>query len=192
MEIILAVIMGALFGLALYLVGASDSKKLLSMLRLENLTLMKIIVFAIGFSSVLVSGANALGVFDVSHLSIKTANLGVIVGGLIFGLGFGWAGTCPGTCVAASSSGAVKKALTAAVGGLTGALVFSLTYGFWEELGLFSVLDMEKLTLFSVSEEFPSVFALGYTGLFITGILFMTAAYFLPSRGIQGNKKQKS
>lgn len=188
MEIILAVIMGGLFGLALYLAGASDSKKILSMLRLENLTLMKIIMFAIGFSSVLLFGANALGVFDISHLSIKTANLGVIVGGLIFGLGFGWAGTCPGTCAAASSSGAVKKALMAVIGGLTGALAFSMTYGFWEETGLFSAMDMGKLTLFSISEEFPSVFAIGYTGLLIMGILFMAAGYFLPSREVGNNK----
>lgn len=189
MEIILAVIMGALFGLALYVVGASDSRKLLSMLRLENLTLMKIIVFAIGFSSVLLSVANVLGVFDVSHLSIKTTNLGVIIGGLIFGIGFGWVGTCPGTCVAASSSGAVKKALVAVAGGLSGALVFSLTYGFWEDFGIFSAMDLGKLTLFTVSEKYPSVFSIGYTGLFIIGILFMAVAYVLPLLGVKNNKK---
>lgn len=188
MQIILAIVMGALFGLALYLVGASDSKKLLSMLRLENLTLMKIIVFAIGFSSVLLFLANALGVFDASHLSIKTANLGVVVGGLLFGVGFGWVGTCPGTCVAASSSGAGKKALMAVAGGLAGAFAFSVTYGFLEEIGLFSAMNWGKLTLFSLSEKYPSVFNLGYTGLLFTGILFMAAAYFLPSKG-RGNRK---
>lgn len=185
MEIIFAIILGALFGFALYLVGASDSKKLLSMLRLENLRLMKIIVFAIGFSSVLLFTANALGIFDASHLSIKTTNLGVMIGGAIFGIGFGWVGTCPGTCVAAASGRAVKKALMAVTGGLTGAFAFSMTYGFWERLGLFSTLNMGKLTLFSVSEKYPSVFSVGYAGLLLTGILFMAAAYFLPEKGIQ-------
>lgn len=188
MEIILAVIMGALFGFALYLAGASDSRKLLSMLRLENLSLMKIILFAIGFSSVLLFAANALGIFDSSHLSIKTANLGVVTGGLLFGVGFGSVGTCPGTCVAASSSGAARKALAAVAGGLMGAFAFSVTYGFWKEWGLFSAMDLGKLTLFSVSEKFPSIFSIGYSGLLVVGILFMAAAYILPARGIKEKK----
>lgn len=53
--------------------------------------------------------ANALGIFDLSHLSVKATNLGVLIGGLIFGIGFGWIGSCPGTCVAASGSDGIKK-----------------------------------------------------------------------------------
>ena len=102
MEILLAIFLGGLFGAALYLAGASNPNKLLSMLRLEDLGLMKIIVFAIGFASVLLSVSIGFGIFDISHLSIKTTHLGVIVGGFIFGIGFGSVGTCPGTCVAAT------------------------------------------------------------------------------------------
>lgn len=78
---------------------------------------MKIIIFAIGLGSVLVSIASLFGIFDSSHLSIKPMNLGVIIGGIIFGLGFGLGGTCPGTCVAATSSGGGWKALSAVIGG---------------------------------------------------------------------------
>lgn len=51
MQIVLAIILVTIFGAVLYWVGASSPKKLIAMLRLEDLTLMKIIVFAIGFAS---------------------------------------------------------------------------------------------------------------------------------------------
>lgn len=180
MKLVLAVILGALFGAVLYWTGASSPKKLIAMLRLQNLTLMKIIVFAIGFASVLLSLANLLGVFNVDHLSVKSTNLGVIIGGLLFGIGFGTVGTCPGTCVAATSSGGYKKAVSAVLGGLFGAWVFSITYGFWKQSGLFSTMDWGKLTLFHISDEFASVFSFGYIGLLILGLIFIAAAFFLP------------
>lgn len=183
MDIILAILLGGLFGFALFLVGASNPKKLLSMLRLEDLSLMKIIVFAIGFASVLLSICIGIGIFDLSHLSIKSTNLGVIVGGLIFGIGFGSVGTCPGTCMAATGTAGVKKAVASVIGGLVGAFAFTMTYGWWKEIGLFRTMDLGKLTLFKLSEKFPSVFSIGAWGLFVTGILFMAAAYVIPLRG---------
>ena len=53
MNILFAVILGGLFGFALYFTGASHPKKLVSMLKLHDISLMKIILFAIGLSSVL-------------------------------------------------------------------------------------------------------------------------------------------
>ena len=107
-------------------------------------------------------------------------NLGVITGGLLFGIGFGTVGTCPGTCVAATSSGGARKAVSAVLGGLLGAWAFSMTYGWWSSVGLFSVMDWGKLTLFHISDKFPSVFSLGYAGLLIVGILFVISALILP------------
>ena len=109
MKILLAIILGAFFGYALYKVGATSPKKILSMLRLENLHLAKVILFAIGLSSVLLYLANLVGIFNIDHLSVKSLNTGVILGGIIFGLGFGSIGTCPGTCVGAVSGENFKK-----------------------------------------------------------------------------------
>lgn len=109
------------WGFALFLAKATNFNKILKMLRLEDLSLAKIIIFAIGFSSVLLSLSNALGLFDISNLSVKTMNLGVVLGGLLFGFAFG-----------------------------------------------------------SI-EKFPSIFGFGFTGLFLVGVLFMIAAYFLPT-----------
>ena len=182
MNIVLDIILGALFGAVLYRVSASSPKKLIAMLRLEDLTLMKIIVFAIGLASVLLSMFSLAGLFDPGHLSIKSVNLGVITGGLLFGIGFGTVGTCPGTCVAASGSGGYKKAVSAVLGGLVGAWIFSVTYGFWKGLGLFSAMDWGKLTLFRISDDFPSVFPIGYVGLLILGLVFMSGAFLLPDK----------
>ena len=53
MEIVMAIILGSLFGFALYYAGAAKRKNVRAMLRLEDLTLMRIIVYAIGYASVL-------------------------------------------------------------------------------------------------------------------------------------------
>lgn len=182
MEILLGVLLGGFFGFALSYVGATAFKNILKMLRLEDLSLAKIILFAIGFGSVLLALASMVGIFDVSHLSVKTMNLGVIIGGLLFGIAFGTIGTCPGTCVGALGTNYFKKGLSAVLGGLLGAFTFSLSYGYFKDLGLFDTLNLGKLTLFNISEKYPSIFNMGFAGLLVTGILFMAAGYFLPKK----------
>lgn len=188
MNIFFGVILGGLFGAVLYYVGASNPQKLLSMLRFQDLSLMKIIFFAIGFASVLLSIASLVGIFDPSHLSIKSTHLGVVIGGLIFGIGFGGLGTCPGTCVVATSSGGFKKAIVAVLGGLIGAFVFSISYGPLKNMGLFDTMSLGKLTWFNISDQFPSVFSIGYSGLLGVGILFMLIAVSLPLHPFTKNK----
>ena len=179
-EILLAIILGGLFGFALYRTGASHPKKLVSMLQMKDISLMKTILFAIGLSSVLLFAANALGIFDPSHFSVKATNLGVLIGGLIFGVGFGWIGSCPGTCVAASGGDGIKRALVTVFGGLVGAFAFSMTYGAWNAVGLFRRMDYGKMTLFQVSDQYPALFEIGFTGLLVTGVIFMALALALP------------
>ena len=53
MIIILAIILGTAFGFALDQAKASDPEKIINMLRLKDFHLMKVILFAIGFSSLL-------------------------------------------------------------------------------------------------------------------------------------------
>lgn len=182
MYVVLAIITGGFFGFALYLSGASIPQKLISMLRLEDLMLMKTIIFAIGFASVLLSVTAMFGLFNPSHLSIKATNLGVLIGGLIFGIGFGSVGTCPGTCVAATGSGGFKKAIFAVIGGLFGAFTFSVTYEFFRNMGLFEAMNLGKLTWFNISDKYDSVFGIGYIGLLAVGVIFMITAIVLPNK----------
>ena len=185
MELILAILLGGFFGIALSYVGATKYKNILKMLRLEDLSLAKIILFAIGFSSVLLSLASMFGLFDLSHLHVKTMNLGVIIGGLIFGIAFGSVGTCPGTCVGAIGGDNFKKALSGILGGVLGAFTFTEVYKYLVDLNIFESLNLGKITLFNVSDGYPSVFNIGFTGLLFVGILFMIVAYILPQQIIK-------
>lgn len=180
MNILLAILLGGFFGFALYYAGASRPNNILSMLQLRNIRLMKIILFAIGLGSTLVSLAVFAGIFPIDHFAVKTGHLGVVIGGIIFGLGFGLGGTCPGTCVAGLGDITFNKAIAAALGGLTGALVFSNVYGLLARTGLFDTWNFGKLTLFRISGKYPSVLSIGIGGLLITGIVFMCIGYFLP------------
>lgn len=141
---------------------------------------MKVIIFAIGVASLLISLSSFIGIFDITHFSVKTTHLGVVIGGLIFGIGFGWAGSCPGTCVAGSSSGGLRKAIAVIIGGLLGAFAFSLSYEVLADLGIFKAMNLGKLTLFSISDKYPSVIPIGMTGLMILGIVFMAIGFILP------------
>ena len=181
-EILLAIFLGGFFGYALYTVGAAQRSNIRSMLRLENLTLMKIILFAIGLACSLLAVSALLGAFDVAHLSVKEMNAGVILGGLIFGVGFGTLGSCPGTSMAALPDGNKVKTLAIVLGGLFGAWTFSLSYGWWKEQGLFSAMNMGKLTLFELSSKFPAVLTWGYGGLLLFGLLLMAIAWLLPQK----------
>jgi len=42
------------------------------------------------------------------------------------------------------------------------------------------VLNYGKLTLFNISDKFPSVFNIGYVGLLILGIVLMVIGYLIP------------
>lgn len=72
MKVTLAMFLGTAFGYTLHRVGATDSDKLLSMLRLRNLGLAKTILLAIGFGAVLLFGTEILGLFNTSHLDRKS------------------------------------------------------------------------------------------------------------------------
>lgn len=182
MEIVMAIILGSLFGFALYYAGAAKRKNIRAMLRLEDLTLMRIIVYAIGYASVLMGIVAMAGFFDVSHFQVKTMNAGVVLGGLIFGIGFGFAGGCPGTSLAALPYGNKVKTVGLIVGGLVGALLFTLSQGWWQELGLFQLMDIGKVTLFNISPKYPSLFSLGYGGLLLFGLILMGVSWLIPKK----------
>lgn len=127
MTLILAILIGLAFGFALNRVGATNPQNIINMLRLIDLRLMKVILFAIGFSSILLFAGTALGLIDAGHFSVKAASLGVLIGGGILGLGFAIAGYCPGTGLTAAAAGH-KDAISFIFGGLIGALIYMFAF----------------------------------------------------------------
>jgi len=182
-SILLALVIGGLFGFVLDRIGATNPTKIGTMLNLTNLHLMKTILLAIGVGSVLMFGGQMLGLVEVGHMSVKTAYTGVFIGGLL--LGFGWAlsGFCPGTGVAAAAAGR-RDALAFIAGGLLGALAYMLTYPSVKASGILAPVLGGKVTLGTVPDaKYEGLTALPGDVLGIgLGLAFIAIAFVLPER----------
>ncbi len=186
--ILLAIVIGAAFGAVLDRVGATNPNLIGKMLNLTNLHLMKAILLAIGTGSVLMFAGQMLGLVEVGHMSVKTAYVGVFIGGLMLGVGWAASGFCPGTGVAAAASGR-RDALMFIAGGLLGAAAYMATYPMWKASGL---LSGKALTLGAVPGAkydalFPSLPG-DIVGI-VLGAAFIAVAFALPSRLDLGGQK---
>ena len=177
--IILAILIGGAFGFALDRVGATSPDYIIGMLRLSKLHLMKTILLAIGFASVLLFGGLLTGITDPGNLSVKTAHLGVLLGGALLGVGFAVAGYCPGTGLAAGGTGR-KDAWVFVLGGLAGAAVFMASYDWVKSTGILNKLFGGKASLGVISgTDYPALLSsipgewIGIVmGLALVGIAF--------------------
>jgi uncharacterized protein len=130
MMLALGVVLGALFGALLQLAGASSHQKIINALRLKDLTIIKLIVMAIGVGLI---GVHLLDLFGVANMKIKELYLpGIVIAGAIFGVGFAVTGYCPGTALAAAAEGK-PDAWATILGGLLGALIFAFMFPESEE-----------------------------------------------------------
>lgn len=180
-NIILAIVIGFLFGFILQKIGASNPQKIIGMLRFKDLYLMKAILFAIGLSNILLFTFLLFGIVDVSHLSIKSSYVGVIVGGGIMGLGWAISGFCPGTGLVALGEGR-KDAFAFVLGGMIGALFLALIYGKIKDTFLFSDLG-GKMTLAVTNANGSSALFSDIPGIVVAGvigIIFIVIAFILP------------
>jgi len=178
--ILLALIIGAAFGAALDRIGATSPNWIGRMLSLTNLHLMKTIMMAIGTGSVLMFAGQMLGFVDVGHMSVKTAYVGVFIGGLMLGTGWAMAGYCPGTGLGAAAAGR-KDAFFFLAGGLLGAAAYMVSYPMWNNSGL---LNGQKLTLGTIpGTDYPALSALsGDVVGIVLGFVFVLVAFALPDR----------
>lgn len=177
----LALVIGGAFGAVLDRIGATNPDWIGRMLNLSNLHLMKTILLAIGVASVLTFGGQMLGLVDVGHMSVKTAYIGVFVGGLMLGLGWAASGFCPGTGVCALASGRID-ALFFVIGGLVGAFLYMLSYPFWKAIGF---LQGEAWTLGAIpgAKYPPAIEGLaGDMAGLVIGAVFIVIAALLPNR----------
>lgn len=189
MQIILAIVLGLLFGFVLERVGAADPDKIVGMLRLKDLHLMKAIFSAIGISSLILFAGVLLGLVEISHLSIKAMYPGVLVGGALLGLGWAVGGYCPGTGIAAAGRGR-KDAWFFILGGLLGAGIFVIQYESLADAGLMTDWFGGKATLVDTGAKGAAAILQGRWTLAIAmllGAIMFAVGWFLPLH--PGNKK---
>lgn len=181
-EILLAIILGLIFGFALNRAGATNPANIINMLRLKDLRLMKAILWAIGLSAVTLFSGLGLGLIDVSHISVKAAYSGVIIGGALLGIGFAIAGYCPGTGLAALATGR-KDALFFIAGGFVGAFLYMVAYEWLlAETVLLENIAGGKVTLAETGHtSYPALIDMNGTviGVMI-GAVFIAIAFALP------------
>lgn len=187
MSLVLAIVIGAAFGAVLDRIGATNPTLIGRMLNLTNLHLMKTILLAIGTGSVLMFGGQMLGLVEVGHMSVKTAYIGVFIGGLMLGAGWAASGFCPGTGVCAAASGR-KDALFFIAGGLLGAAAYMMTYPAWKASGMLDSVAGGKVTLGTVpGSKFEGLTALPGDVLgIVLGLVFVVVAFALPERLVSG------
>lgn len=185
MDIILAIVIGAAFGAVLDRIGATSPNWIGRMLSLKNLHLMKTILLAIGTASILMFAGQMLGLVDVGHMSVKTAYVGVFIGGLLLGAGWAASGYCPGTGVCAAATGR-KDALFFIAGGLLGAAAYMVTYPMWKGAGL---LDGSAKTLGAIpGADYESLLSMrGDVVGIVMGLVFILVAVALPTRPSTGD-----
>lgn len=125
MMLLLGLMLGAAFGAALQLSGASSHTNIIRALRLKDLTIIKLIMTAIGVGLI---GVHLLDLSGLANMKVKDLYLpGLIIAGLIFGVGFAVSGYCPGTALAAAAEGKPDAWVTV-LGGMIGALVFAFMF----------------------------------------------------------------
>ena len=182
MDIILAVVIGTLFGFVLQRIGAADPDKIIGMLRLTDLHLMRTIFAGIGISSALLFIGMTAGVIDPGHLSVKSMYTGVIIGGMLLGLGWALSGFCPGTGVVALGTGRID-ALFFILGGLGGAAVYMMMYGSLKSTFLMEKLFGGKSTLVLTGKSTPLLEMSWSPWIAVgIGIMMLIIAKLLPER----------
>ncbi|MDX2250854.1 MAG: YeeE/YedE thiosulfate transporter family protein [Nitrospira sp.] len=125
MMLLLGLMLGGAFGAALQLSGASSHTNITRALRLKDLTIIKLIMTAIGVGLI---GVHLLDLSGWANMKVKDLYLpGMIVAGIIFGVGFAVSGYCPGTALAAAAEGKPDAWVTV-LGGMFGALVFAFMF----------------------------------------------------------------
>ncbi len=182
MKILLAILIGSAFGAVLDRIGVTNPSVLGRMLVLRNLSVMKAILMAIGVTTVLTFGGQMAGLVDVGHMSVKTAYVGVFIGGLLLGLGWAVSGYCPGTGVCAAASGR-RDAMVFILGGLLGAFAYTLSYSAVKATGLLEAVLGGKVTLGLVpGSKYEAVMPAvpGDILAIVLGAVFIAVAYMLP------------
>lgn len=166
---ILTLVFGFLFGAILQSARLNKYNTISGMARLEDYTVAKAILVAIGVGALLLNVSIGLGyaTYHVKPLIL----VGISLGGLIFGAGMAILGYCPGTMAVSLGEGSLD-ALVGIIGGICGGIVYTLLQPIVQPL---MGPDFGKLSLQSALGD-GSLF---YMALVVLGLILVGAAFWL-------------
>ena len=132
-NLIIAMVIGILFGVILEQAGFSTSKKLVGLFYGYDFTVLRVFMTA-GFTAMIgIIVLDHFGLIDTNLIYVNPYYVGsAIVGGLIMGLGFVIGGFCPGTSICAAAIGKID-AIYFIVGSAIGIFIFAEGYPLWED-----------------------------------------------------------
>ena len=174
--VIVGLLMGAVFGLALEKSKVMEPGCLVGQFQFRNFTMLKVMLTAVATGLVVLGTLNGLGIVA---LSVKPALVGnMVMGGLLLGVGIVVAGACPGTAMAQVGAG-YKDAWAVVAGGLVGAL----TYGVYQK-PIDRALDWSgaglgnfgKMTLADLLPGGFTTLAFATAGLIVIGLIALERA----------------
>lgn len=126
LQLLIALFTGIAFGFFLQKSGVARYSVIVGQLRLQDHTVVKMMLSAVITG---MAGVHALKALGYAKLHPKSGSLGSLIpGGILFGAGFALLGYCPGTLPAAAGQGSMDAALAGIPGMLAGAWLFALVY----------------------------------------------------------------
>ena len=126
--LLLALLIGIAFGVALEQAGLGNAAKLAGQFYLTDFTVLKVMLSAVVTAMLGAFWLGRFGLIDPAQVHVPETFLWPqLAGGLIFGVGFALAGLCPGTACVSAGSGRLDG--LAAIGGLfAGVLATGLAF----------------------------------------------------------------
>lgn len=123
--LMLAAVIGLLFGFWLERAGFGSAKKLTAIFYFRDWAVLKVMFSAMAVAAVTMQALAMAGVVDLGALYVPDTRVAAqAVGGAVFGLGFVIGGYCPGTAAVALGSGRFD-ALVFLVGAGLGSLAYA-------------------------------------------------------------------
>ena len=119
--IVIGVVMGAVFGLALEKSRVFEPGMILGQMQLRNFIMLKVFLAATATGLIALAVMTAAGWTGLNLKAVQV--LANVVGGLLLGAGITLAGACPGTVIAQIGAG-YRDAWATLAGGLAGTLAF--------------------------------------------------------------------
>ncbi len=173
-------ILGFLFGAILQYARLNKYDVISRLATLEDLTVAKAVVLAIGVGAIILNIEIALG---IAGYHVKPFVFGgVVLGGLIFGSGMAILGYCPGTLAVSLGEGALD-ALVGIIGGLLGGLAYTLVLP-----AISGILgpNWGKVSLYTITGGANVLF---FILVFVLAIVFIYFAFWMDQKENGSDKK---